>query len=75
MSSSADVIPFPRRNAEDGDRLLRRSELADRWQRHTDTIAKIPRAELPVIELGPRCKRYRLSDVLAYEQKRRLTED
>ena len=75
MSSQPNVIPFPRRNTEDGDILLTRAELADRWGRHPDTIAKIPKCELPVISLSPRCKRYRLSDVIVYEERRRLTED
>ena len=75
ISPSRKVIPFPRRNDEDGEPLMTRAELAERWKKHPDTIAKIPKGELARIEFSTRCVRYLLSDVLAYEQKCRVTED
>ena len=63
-----DVVPFPKRRPELGD-LLTPAELAKRWSVCRDSVYRLSGEELPFIRLGKR-RRYRLTDVLAYEEKR-----
>ena len=52
------------------DSLLTRREVADRWRQSTETIKRRERAGLlHALKLG-RSVRYRLSDVLAFENGR-----
>jgi len=56
---------------EKKDELLTRKQLAERWSMHKCTIYALDRAgKIKSIEFGRRSKRYRLSDVLAYELTR-----
>lgn len=61
----SEVVPLPKRRSEIGD-LLTPAELAKRWDVCRDSIYRLPAEDLPFIRLGKR-RRYRLSDVLAYE--------
>ena len=71
---SPQVIPLmPKRRPElDAADLLDVKALAKRWTCCTDEIYRLTAAELPYVRLGRR-KRYRLADVLAYEDQRLTT--
>ncbi len=63
----SDVIAFPKRRPEP-ENLLSAAELAKRWRRSRDWVYRLPAEELPFVRLGTR-RRYRLADVLAYEER------
>ena len=62
------VVRFPEPKQPDPETLLTADELADRWGVCRDTVYRIAPEELPVIKIGSR-SRYRLADVLAYEER------
>ncbi len=68
------VIPLmPKRRPElDTANLLDAKALAKRWGWSTDAIYRLTADELPYIKLGRR-RRYRLVDVLAYEERHLIT--
>ncbi len=47
--------------------MVTAAEIAERWQVHRDTVYRIPESELPSVKLGPKTRRYRWTDVVAYE--------
>ncbi len=60
---------MPKRRPElDAADLLDATALARRWRWCKDEIYRLTAAELPYVRLGRR-RRYRLSDVLAYEDR------
>lgn len=63
-----NVIPIPRRRPDE-DGLVSADWIADRWGVHRETVYRIPAMRLPYLKLGPKTRRYRLSDVIAYEQQ------
>lgn len=63
------IVPMPERRPG-GERLLSAAEIAERWGMSRDTIYRIPPDNLPFVKLGARTRRYRLRDVVAYEQDR-----
>jgi hypothetical protein len=56
-------------------RYLTAAQLAERWSCHASTVRDIPRDELPYLEIGggraKHHRRYRPSDVAAYEARSR----
>ena len=51
-----------------GNRLLTKSDLADRWQTSIRNIDRlVARGKISKLSLGPRCIRFRLVDVEAVE--------
>ncbi len=68
--SSPKVVPLmPKRRPElDAADLLDAKALARRWGWCTDEIYRLTADELPYIKFGRR-RRYRLVDVLAYEER------
>ena len=68
--SSPKVVPLmPKRRPElDAADLLDVKALAKRWSWCTDGIYRLTAAELPYIRFGRR-RRYRMVDVLAYEER------
>lgn len=52
---------------QENDVQLTREEVAARWKVHPETVSR--RKALKPIEYNERCKRYWLSDVIAYEQQ------
>lgn len=64
----ASVIPLMPARKPDG--LLTADELAGRWRLCVDTIYRLPPSSLPYIRIG-RYRRYRVSDVEAYETTHR----
>ena len=60
--------------ADTRDPLLTRREIANRWRQSTETIKRRERAGLlPSLKLG-RSVRYRLRDVLAFEEAAAIAE-
>ena len=52
----------------EGEQLLTAGQVAHRWLVSRDTVYRIPPVYLPFLKLGLNTRRYRLSDVLAYEE-------
>jgi hypothetical protein len=52
--------------------LITADDLAKRWGVHRDTIYRLPGTALPYLKLGPNTRRYRLADVLAFENGKRV---
>lgn len=68
-SSTEKALSSP--PAEEGGHLDRR-ELAKRWNTSVSTIRRMEkRNELPTLQLGPRVIRFRLEDIIAYEERNR----
>lgn len=65
------VVPLMPKRRPEADDLLSAAELAERWRVCVDTVYRIPESELPIVRVGPgkRLKRYRMGDVLAYEER------
>ena len=63
---SMNTVSMPRRHPG-RDSLVTAAEIAERWQVHRDTVYRIPESELPSVKLGPKTRRYRWADVVAYE--------
>ncbi len=71
---SPQVIPLmPKRRPElDAADLLDAKGLAKRWTWCTDEVYRLTAAELPFVKYGRR-RRYRLVDVLVYEERHLIT--
>ena len=62
------VLPFPKRIPEPDD-LLTPAQLAKRWGVCRDSVYRLPPEVLPYVRLPVgKKRRYRLADVVAYEQ-------
>ncbi len=72
--SRPKVLPlFPKRRPElDAADLLDAKALAKRWSCCEDSVYRLPADQLPYVRLGRR-RRYRLADVLVYEENRLTT--
>lgn len=66
-----DLPDFPGGD-EEGGQYLTAAELADRWKVDRETVYRFSSTSLPYLKLGSRTKRYRRSDVLAFEDRNRL---
>ena len=62
-----NVIGTPDGQRED-TALMTAKQVARRWRVSRDTVYRVPAVYLPYLKLGPNTRRYRLSDVLAYEE-------
>ena len=62
-----NYVPTMPRQHSGRDSLVTAAEIAERWQVHRDTVYRIPESELPSVKLGPKTRRYRWTDVVAYE--------
>lgn len=73
-SDGADVVEMPKQRKEVGD-YVGTAELAERWGVSEDTIRRIPENELPRFRPSPNLIRFRVEDVIEYEQRRTGTGD
>ena len=54
---------------QEANSLMTAEQIAARWNIHRDTVYRLLPSELPFLKLGPKTRRYRLGDVMAYEQR------
>ena len=53
----------------EGEQLLTAGQVAHRWRVSWDTVYRVPAVYSPPLKLGPNTRRYRLEDVMEYEQQ------
>lgn len=68
----SDELPNFPNGDPDQQVFLTASDLAERWQVNRETVYRRSSTALPYLKLGSRTKRYRLSDVQAFEERNRL---
>ena len=67
-------MPMTDTKNQESEKLLSRDQLAERWGKSTRTIKRWDEeGRIKALALGPRTIRYRLSDILKFEQAAEVT--